>query len=147
MPQALDLAHQTGPICVTLAYLLLYYATQIHIARVKLTLAREHRERGAQFDRYFGQDRRMLAADRIQLNMLEHMPPFLVLLWLHAIFVGPTGATIAGAIYLGSRLLYPVVIGPRLGRGIRAAVLLATVPGYLVLVYLTGALVVGMCST
>lgn len=143
MSDPLDLAHQAGPISVTAAYLLLYYGTQTHIARTKIRLAREHAARGEKFDRYFGQDREMLAADRIQLNMLEHMPPFLVLLWLNAIFIGPGGATLAGAIYVAARALYPLLIGGRLGRGIRSTVLIATVPGYLVLAYLVGALLVG----
>jgi hypothetical protein len=135
-----------GPIAVTLAYVLLYYAVQIYVARVKFGLAREYRDRGEKFDRYFGQDRRMLAADRVQLNMLEHMPPFLVLLWLHAVFVGPGSATLAGGVYLLARVSYPLMLGQQLGRGIRRQVLLATVPGYLVLAWLAGGLVVALVT-
>ena len=142
--QTLDLAQQTGPVLVTLAYVALYYAFQINQLRVKTLVAREHEARGEKFDRYFGQDRQMLAADRIQLNTLEHMPPFLALLWLHALFIGPWGATVAGAIYVASRAVYPLLIGSRLGRGIHARVMLATGVGYAVLVYFMGALVVGM---
>ena len=142
--QTLDIAHQAGPIAVTLAYVMLYYAFQIHLLRTKSALRREYAARGEKFDRYFGQDRRMLAADRVQLNTLEHMPPFLVLLWLNAIFVGPLGATIAGVVYVLARAAYPVVLGARLGRGVRLGIVLATGPGYVVLAYLSGALVVGL---
>mmetsp|Transcript_30624 Transcript_30624/g.74624 ORF Transcript_30624/g.74624 Transcript_30624/m.74624 type:complete len:163 (+) Transcript_30624:203-691(+) len=44
--------------------------------------------------RYFGQDRRMLRADRIHLNTLEHMVPFLGMMWLHAVYVDVYRATV-----------------------------------------------------
>ncbi|KIG12820.1 hypothetical protein DB30_00983 [Enhygromyxa salina] len=138
---ALDIADQTGPIVVTLIYLALYYAFQIRQLQVKTRLGREYLARGEKFDRYFSQDREMLAADRTQLNMLEHMPPFLALFWLNAVFVGPGGATIAGGLYVAARALYPLVLGRRLGRGIRAQVLISTGTGYAVLAYFMGALV------
>jgi hypothetical protein len=84
----------------------------------------------------------MLASDRAQLNMLEHMPVFLVLLWLNAAFVGPLGATVAGGIYVVARGAYPILMGARLGRGIRASLLAATVPGYFVIMYFAIRLVV-----
>jgi hypothetical protein len=142
----IDVAHHTGPIVVTLAYLALYYGFQIHIMFVKGRLVREYSERGERFDRYFGQDRHMLAADRIQLNTLEHMPPFLCLLWLNAVVVGPAGATIAGAVYVAARAYYPFVVGRRLGRGIRTRVLMSTGVGYVVLTYLMGTIVVALAG-
>lgn len=129
-----------GPIVVTLIYVLLYYLFQIHIMRVKGRLVREYKERGEKFDRYFGQDRHMLAADRIQLNMLEHMPVFLVLLWMAAVFVDPMFATVVGGIYTGARAIYPFLMGDRLGRGIPARILIATVTGYLCITAFAGAL-------
>lgn len=141
MPNPLDIGRQAGPILVTIAYVALYYAFQIHQLRVKTRLSREHEARGEKFDRYFGQDREMLAADRIQLNTLEHMPPFLVLLWLNAVFVGPLSATVAGGLYVAARAGYPLVLGRRLGRGIRAQVLLSTGVGYGVLIWFSGALI------
>lgn len=137
----LDPAPYAGPIVVTLAYIGLYYLFQVYVLKVKTRLDREYKARNEPFDRYFGQDRQMLAADRVQLNMLEHMPPFLVLLWLNAAFVDPRSATIAGGVYVGARALYPLALGTRLGRGVRAAVLLSTAPGYLVLGWFSGALV------
>ena len=124
-----------GPLVVTLVYVGLYYAFQVNQLRVKTRLKHEYQARGEKFDRYFSQDRHMLAADRIQLNMLEHMPPFLVLLWLHAAFVGAESATIAGGVYVFARAIYPLVLGQRLGRSVRNSILVSTVLGYGVIAY------------
>jgi len=130
-----------GPALVTVAYVALYYVLQTYSLRLKFRLAKEYRARGERFDRYFGQDREMLAADRYQLNTLEHMPPFLILLWLHAVFVSPVGATIAGAIYVMSRVAYPFVLGRRVGGGPPMRVFPVTFTGYGVLVYLTATVI------
>jgi MAPEG family len=129
------LPNQQGPILVTLTYVFVYYALQVHGLRVKQRLGREYRQRGERFDRYFGQDRTLLAADRYVLNTLEHMPAFLCLLWLHAVFAGPLGATVAGGIYVATRIAYPFLVGPRLER-LPGRVLVATFTGYAVLIYL-----------
>jgi uncharacterized membrane protein YecN with MAPEG domain len=141
MPTALDPALQTGPILVTLACVALYYVLQLNVARTKLRLHREYAARGERFDRYFGQDRVMLAADRAQLNLLEHMPPFLALLWLNAVFVDPLWATVAGGVYMAARVAHPFALGARLARDIRPTIGLATAPGYLVLAAFAAALV------
>ncbi|MDP1540089.1 MAG: MAPEG family protein [Moraxellaceae bacterium] len=137
----LEVSTQTGPILVTLAYLLVYYGLAVNAARTKIRLTREYAKRGEKFDRYFGQDREMLAADRFQLNQLEHMPPFLILLWLVAVFVSPVFATVGGSIYVLTRVLYPFMMGSRLGRGVKGSILVATLPSYLVLLSFMGALV------
>jgi hypothetical protein len=69
------------------------------------------------------------------------MPPFWVLLWLNAVFVGPVGATIGGAIYVAARAVYPFLVGSQLARNIPLRVVFATFAGYFVLIYFTGALV------
>ena len=140
MPTSLSLPTQLGPLLVTLVYLALYYAFQINILAVKTRLQREYKARDEKFDRYFGQDRHLLAADRYQLNMLEHMPPFLALLWLNAVFVGTQGATVAGGLYVAARLAYPLLMGRRLGRGIQNKLMLSTGLGYAVLLYFMVAL-------
>jgi len=137
----LELPTQTGPLLVTLAYLLVYYAIVVNVGRSKIRLSGEYAKRGEKFDRYFGQDREMLAADRFQLNQLEHMPPFLILLWLVAVFVSPVFATVGGSIYVLTRVLYPFMMGSRLGRGVKGSILVATLPSYLVLLSFMGALV------
>jgi uncharacterized membrane protein YecN with MAPEG domain len=125
-----------GPTWITLAYVALYYALQVQVLRVKGRLRRAYADRGEKFDRYFGQDREMLAADRVQLNTLEHMPVFLALLWLAAYSVGAQEATIAGAIYLATRIAYPFVLGGRLGRGVPNRIMGVTFTGYGVLAWL-----------
>jgi hypothetical protein len=133
-----------GPIVITLAYVTLYYVLMAWLLVVKVGLSREYRERGEKLDRYFGQDRVLLAADRKVLNTLEQMPPFLVLLWLHAVFVCPVSATIAGGVYLAARLAYPFLVGRELGRSVSMRVYPATFSGYAVLLYLAGGLIWAM---
>lgn len=131
-----------GPLLVTVVYVLIYYLTISNQLRVKSRLRRAYQQRGEVFDRYFNTDREMLAADRYVGNMLEHMPPFLTLLWLNAIFVGPRGASFAGGAYVLSRLLYPFLMGARLGRGVPSRIMFATVIGYVSLATLAARLVV-----
>jgi len=131
-----------GPLLVTVAYVLVYYLLISNQLRVRTRLRRAYRARGESFDRYFNTDREMLAADRYVGNMLEHMPVFLLLLWLNAIFVGPRGAALAGAAYVLSRLVYPLIMGRRLGKGVPPRIMFVTVIGYVVLAYFAVRLIV-----
>lgn len=124
-----------GPIVVTVVYLLVYYAFQMNQLRVKTKLRKEYKARGEKFDRYFGNDRVMLAADRYVLNTLEHMPPFLVLLWVTAVFAGTAHATIPGAVYVFSRLVYPFLMGNELGGNVPNRIMYTTFVGYGVITY------------
>jgi len=130
----------TGPVLVTLVYFAVYYALHLHVLRTKRLLRTEYRARDEEFDRYFSQDRRMLAADRSMLNMLEHMPPFMCLLWLNVAFVGSFGATVAGSAYVVTRATYPFLLGARMGTRLPGRLLVATYAGYGVLLYLAAAL-------
>ena len=130
----IDPAVFSGPAWVTLATLTVYYLFIVNVARVRIRLTHEYAARGERFDRYFGQDRQLLAADRIQLNMLEQMPVFLSLLWLHALLVSAGEATILGMIWVISRSLYPLVLGERMGRDIPLRILWVTFTGYAMLV-------------
>jgi hypothetical protein len=125
----------SGPIIVTLAYLGVYYGFQAWQLMVKTRLRKEYAARGEKFDRYFNTDREMLAADRYVLNTLEHMPPFLVLLWLAAFFVNPVVATTGGALYVATRVVYPFLMGRTLGGAVSERVMYATFTGYFVLTY------------
>mmetsp|Transcript_30622 Transcript_30622/g.74619 ORF Transcript_30622/g.74619 Transcript_30622/m.74619 type:complete len:127 (+) Transcript_30622:203-583(+) len=90
--------------------------------------------------RYFGQDRRMLRADRIHLNTLEHMVPFLGMMWLHAVYVDVYRATVAGIVGTVARALYPFLLGSwKEGLGLinTKSVYPSTMPQYAVMVYLT----------
>ena len=123
----------TPVIWVTLVYLSLYYVFLLYGLRVKVKVLGECRERGERFDRYKGDYPELRAADRMQLNTLEHMPPFLVLLWLHALVVGPETSAMLGWVYVALRASYPFFLGRRLGRNIPARLLLNTFSGYAVL--------------
>jgi hypothetical protein len=135
-----------GPLVVTAAYVFVYYALIANQLRVRRRQRREYQARGERFDRYFGADRQMLAADRYVGNMLEQMPPFLALLWLNAIFVGPRGAAVVGAVYVGARAVYPFLMGKELGKGVPTRILFATVTGYLVLAYFVMRLLVAVIA-
>ena len=132
----LDTETFAGPVWVTLAYFGLYYAFMTHGLTVKLRLTRECASRGEKFDRYFSQDRTLLASDRTQLNMLEQMPVCLALLWLHAAIVSTSEATALGALYIATRAFYPFLLGARMGRNVPFRLLLSTFGGYLVLIAL-----------
>jgi hypothetical protein len=132
-------------VLVTIVYFAVYYALQLHVMRTKRRLRSEYRARGAEFDRYSSQDRRMLAADRCVLNMLEHMPPFVCLLWLHVVFVGSPSATVAGSAYVATRAAYPFLLGSSVGTRLPGRLLVATYAGYGVLLYLAAALCVVAC--
>jgi hypothetical protein len=131
-----------GPLLVTVAYVAVYYLMIANQLRVRTRLRRAYRARGETFDRYFGADREMLAADRYVGNMLEQMPGFLLLLWLNAIFVDPRSAALVGAVYVAARIVYPFLMGRELGRGVRSRILCATVVGYAVMAYFVMRLVV-----
>ena len=125
-----------GAAWVTLAYVGLYYAFQIHGLVTKTRVARAFAARGETFDRYFSQDRELLAADRIQLNTLEHMPVFLILLWLHAVVGDPAEATYAGAAYVALRAAYAMVVGRRMGSRLPKRLYLVTFGAYGVLLFM-----------
>ena len=129
----MDISIYKGPIIVTVCYCCVYYGFLLNIMRTRISLHKKYTANGEKFDRYFGQDRNMLAADRIQLNMLEQMPIFLLLLWLQAIFVSVENATILGGVYTFSRALYPFLVGNRLGKDIKMRVLISTMVGYFVI--------------
>ena len=68
-----DFAAQHAPtIWVTLAYIGLYYAFMLRTLKVKLRVAKQCKEAGERFFRYSNQYPELLAADRVQLNMLAH---------------------------------------------------------------------------
>jgi hypothetical protein len=135
----LEIEIYIGPVLVTLVYLGVYYGAMTHQLFVKDRIRREHKERGEKYDRYFNTNREQLAADRMVLNSLEHMGPFLALLWLMALFVSPFWATLGGAVYTLTRAAYPFLVGRRIGRDVQRRVVLATFTGYGVLALFLGA--------
>jgi hypothetical protein len=128
-----------GPVLVTVGYFLLWYFLLIGLQRrTKYRLQREYAARGQVFDRYFGNDEQMLAADRVVINTHEQMVPFLFALWLQALFVSATAATWLGAAYVVLRSCYPVLMGRRVSKVQPRRVSLVTVPSYLIIFIMLG---------
>lgn len=137
-----------GPIVATAAFLGLWYALLMGLqSRTKYKLQAEYAARGEVFDRYFGQDPRMLAADRAVINTQEQMVPFLASLWLHAVFVSPTHATWLGLAYVVLRAIYPLLLGPSLSRTQSKRVFMVTGPSYCIVLYLLGSTLYAALTT
>ncbi|MFT5684199.1 MAG: hypothetical protein ACI8RZ_005140 [Myxococcota bacterium] len=120
----------------------LWYALLLGLQRgVKYRLRDEYAARGEEFDRYFGQDGRMLAADRAVANTQEQMVPFLVSMWLHAVFVSTDSAAILGLVYVVLRAVYPFLLGRSLSKTQSKRVFLVTGPCYGIILYLLGSTV------
>lgn len=135
----LDLTQLHGPVVVTVAYLLLWYSLLFGLqTRTKYRLKARYEKDGEVFDRYFGQDAEMLAVDRAVANTHEQMGPFLVSLWIFAIFVSPRYATWLGAAYVVLRSIYPFLLGKRVSKVQSRRVALVTFPCYAIVFTLLG---------
>ncbi|MFO0757042.1 MAG: MAPEG family protein [Byssovorax sp.] len=142
MTQTLDIAVYKGPAVVTAAYFGLWYYLLLGLQRgTKYKLIADYAARGETFDRYFGQDGRMLAADRAVANTHEQMVPFLASMWLHAVFVSPTRATTLGLVYVILRSIYPILLGKSLSKTQSKRVFFVTGPCYGIIFYMLGSLV------
>ena len=134
-----DLTHLHGPVVVTVAYLLLWYSLLFGLqTRTKYRLKARYEKADKVFDRYFGQDEEMLAVDRAVANTHEQMGPFLVSLWMFAIFVSPRYATWLGAAYIVLRGIYPFLLGKRVSKVQSKRVALVTFPCYAIVFTLLG---------
>jgi hypothetical protein len=139
MNPAVDLSIFSGPVIVTALYFGLWYYLLLSLQRgTKYALQAEYAARGEVFDRYFGQDGRMLAADRAVANTHEQMVPFLLSMWLHAVFVSASHATILGAVYVVLRGVYPMLLGRSLSKTQSKRVFFVTGPCYGIVFYLLG---------
>ena len=135
----LDLAQLRGPLLVTVAYFLLWYGFLFGLqSRTKYRLKARYQKEGKVFDRYSGQDEEMLAVDRAVANTHEQMGPFLVSLWLFAIFASPTYATWLGAAYVVLRSAYPLLLGKRVSKLQSRRVVLVTIPCYAIVFTMLG---------
>ena len=134
-----ELTHLRGPVFVTVAYFMLWYSLLFGLqTRTKYRLKARYEKEGKVFDRYFGQDAEMLAADRAVANTHEQMGPFLVSLWVFAIFVSPVYATRLGALYVVLRAIYPFLLGSRVSKVQSKRVALVTFPCYLIVATMLG---------
>ncbi len=130
----------SGPIVITVGYFALWYYLLLFYQRgTKYRLNAEYKKQEKVFDRYFGQDEQMLAADRVIINTQEQMVPFLFSLWLHAIYVSSTVATVLGAFYIILRGLYPLLMGKSISKIQPKRVYYVTLPSYLIIFYFLGA--------
>jgi hypothetical protein len=74
------------------------------------------------------------------MNTLEQQCPFLLLLWLHAVFVCPKVSTVMGAIAVVARAMFPIFWSVKGGWNMLVEV--STQPYYLVVFYFLVALLV-----
>lgn len=134
-----DLVRFHGPLVVTVAYFVLWYSFLFGLqTRTKYRLKASYSRDGKVFDRYFGQDPQMLAADRVVTNTQEQMGPFLASLWLYAIFASPTQATWLGGVYVALRSLYPLLLGGRVSNVQSKRVAFVTFPCYVIVFTMLG---------
>jgi len=139
MSHAVELVQYQGPILVTALYFGLWYALLIGLqSRRKYKLQAEYAARGEVFDRYFGQDERMLAADRAVINTQEQMVPFLGSMWLYAVVVSPSQAAWLGVAYIALRAIYPALLGQSLSNTQSKRVFMVTGPSYAIVFFMLG---------
>lgn len=128
-----------GPVAVTALYFALWYALLFGLqTRTKYRLRREYAARGDVFDRYRSGDPEMLRADRAVQNTHEQMAPFLVSMWMYALFVSPERAAALGAAYVALRALYPLSLGPRVEQVQSRRVAFVTFPCYALIFWMLG---------
>jgi len=139
MKITIDSGDFVGPVAVTVAYFALWYSLLFgKQSRTKYRLLAKYKEEGKEFDRYTSNDPEMLAADRIVGNTHEQMVPFMVSMWLFAIFVSPFQATVLGGIYVVLRGIYPLLIGSHLSKAQPKRVFFVTGPCYLIIFSMLG---------
>lgn len=127
----ISLSQLTGPVLVTVAYMALWYYLLLGLQRgTKYRRKASYEREGKVFDRYFGQDEEMLAADRAVANTHEQMGPFLISLWLCAVFFSSTLSTALGAAYVALRAVYPFLLGGRVSKMNPKRVAFVTMPCY-----------------
>jgi hypothetical protein len=120
-----------GPLRVTICYISLYYIFIIIQVSLKYYAYFQEKSKNDKIklaDVKYNTIRNplVLTGDRSVGNTLEQAIPFLVSLWLHAIFVDTEYATYVGSIYVLTRSFYPVVF--RLGAPF---LFFSTIPNYI----------------
>lgn len=137
-----DAAALRGPITVTAAYFVLWYAMLFGLqTRTKYRLRREYAARGEVFDRYRSMDPEMMRGDRAVQNTHEQMGPFLTSMWMYAAFVSPDSATWLGTTYVALRAAYPLLLGPRVEQVQPKRVAFVTLPCYAIIAWMLGSAV------
>eukprot|EP00747_Dinoflagellata_sp_TGD_P193099 gnl/TRDRNA2_/TRDRNA2_58826_c0_seq1.p1 gnl/TRDRNA2_/TRDRNA2_58826_c0~~gnl/TRDRNA2_/TRDRNA2_58826_c0_seq1.p1 ORF type:complete len:261 (+),score=48.48 gnl/TRDRNA2_/TRDRNA2_58826_c0_seq1:84-785(+) len=119
-----------GVVAVSVGYIVMFYSTLG--AQVGIKMSGKSDEKASNI------------ALRGMTNTLEQMGPFLLALWLHAIFVNPNTSTSLGWVYVIVRFLYT----PAYGFYGQFSLLceFATMPNYTVIIWFCLALLVKACS-
>ena len=141
MPMASDLK---PVITVTVAYVVLYYIFLYLQSGSKFylyfkALSKDPKASYAKV-KYGNTELLARTTDRTAGNMIEQSIPFLISLWLCAIFDSPDYAAKLGWFWLAFRAIYPIAFYNGFW------VLASTVPGYMLIVMLLYPVVVGIRS-
>jgi len=108
----LDIDEFRGVLGVTIAYLTWFYATMYHQVCAKHWARKSHAEMESggnmyEWNRYEERSINWEMGDRNFYNNVEQITPFLVSLWLHALFVDCDVSALLGCAYVFLRILYP----------------------------------------
>lgn len=136
----MDMGEFKGVIVVTVGYFLVYYTLmmlQIHGKRSAREASGSDR---ASWNRSTDMNPMWVMADRSFLNALEQQVPFLLPLWLHAVFVCPKVSAWMGAVAVFARALFPIFWSVKGEWNMLVEV--STQPYYLVVFYFLGALMI-----
>ena len=95
--QGLSLDSMRGVLIVTLGWVFCFFSAMGAQIRTKMEMKEDA-------------DASYLA-ERAMYNTIEHALPSLLIIWLAAIYCNATAATVAGAIYVVGRFLYPLLYG------------------------------------
>ena len=124
---------------VTVAYLMVFLLNIIFQVYAKTAAIREGKKMDKKgFNRYSSENKTLLAADRVVGNFNEWGPFFLSLFWINLYFNGVAKVVPAGYAYVLFRIGYLILAanGGITRYGPRQTILLATIPMYIVLLYL-----------
>ncbi|EDQ88586.1 uncharacterized protein MONBRDRAFT_26179 [Monosiga brevicollis MX1] len=124
------------------AYFILYFVFLSNQSATSQLLVRKYKKRQEKFVKYYNtKDPSQLTADRAVGNMLEQMPVFLTGYFAAMVTAAMAGESFrwvnyAAFAYTASRSMYLVAFKNNASAaGIKPGILLATLPGYVVILY------------
>eukprot|EP00928_Gymnodinium_smaydae_P049273 TRINITY_DN33060_c0_g1_i1.p1 TRINITY_DN33060_c0_g1~~TRINITY_DN33060_c0_g1_i1.p1 ORF type:complete len:195 (-),score=41.91 TRINITY_DN33060_c0_g1_i1:367-951(-) len=126
-----DMGEYAAVVGATLAFFAMWYGFLTQQMMMRGVAAERAREKGIELTRFDYRFAEWEMADRTFLNMQEQSAPFLLLMWLYAVFCNARVAGVLGFVYVGFRFVYPILWSTR-GR-FTILVELSTQPNYLVI--------------
>jgi len=137
---------------VTVLYMLMYISFMIlqlntrdaAVARAKV--AGKTLPEGKPFASYVADDEGARMGERVFLNTLEQMGPFLISLWMCAAFVSCELATVLGSVAIVARCLMPLLWSMGPGGAWNIKVELSTQPYYICVTAMLGATFFWSCT-